>query len=215
MITAVILHYKRPEYLPRAIASLRAQTVPCEIWVWDNSGDAPECGQDHTIRSTINLDCLPRVLLIGACRTEYYYTQDDDMELLDNGMLEKMVREIEIHPDAVIGFNGKHPDDVIDWAKPHKGVRRETGECPVINTGILFGRTAVLSRLALNPYHALGLTQEEYRYGDDLAISKQLEEKRLIGVQQTIRMMDKESGLCLEDRHLPIRHRMMREWWGP
>lgn len=37
--TALLLNWKRPENIVKTIASMRAQTVPIEIWLWNNNPD--------------------------------------------------------------------------------------------------------------------------------------------------------------------------------
>jgi hypothetical protein len=151
----------------------------------------------------------------GVVKEGYYYSQDDDMECVNPDMFASMVAALKDRPNAVIGYNGKHPDDVTNWDKPYCGPRRSDGDCPMINTGVMFCRAETLNQLRLNPYVGPdGVTAEEYRYGDDMVLSSQWSETILIGVDRMFRRLDEAGGLSFQSQHYPVRHRLYRKYWG-
>lgn len=192
LITSLIIHYKRPENIPLVIKGIRSQTIPSKIIVWDNSGNYPKgSGEDVLITSTENIHCLARILIAGMVKTEYIYNQDDDLAIKDNRLFEKFIDMSKKYPDYVIGWNGRKFHEDINWEQaysfPHKnGVYggwvdsmdiNNSQSIDIINYGVSFLRTELINQVKINPFK-LGYNEDEYKHGDDIIVSSQLEKKR-------------------------------------
>ena len=61
MVTVLLLNYQREVNLPKIIESLRAQTVACEIFLWNNAATPYENSQvDWIVNSGKNVRCWSR-----------------------------------------------------------------------------------------------------------------------------------------------------------
>jgi len=59
--TAVLLNWKRPDNLKELISSIRSQSVPIEILLWNNNpDDKTRYDVDIQVDSSTNLMCWPR-----------------------------------------------------------------------------------------------------------------------------------------------------------
>jgi len=188
-ITSIIIHYKRPENIKRVIEGIRNQTVPSKIIVWDQSGNCPRDGIDSYIYSTENFYCQPRVLMAGFVKTKYIYNQDDDLAINDNKLFEKFIEHSERYPDYVIGWNGRIFSKDINWEKAYQSPGRGWVDwighdnpisIDMINFGVSFFRTELINQVPINPFlnKEINITEQDYKYGDDIWISYWLKKKR-------------------------------------
>jgi SAM-dependent methyltransferase len=121
LVTALLLNYKRPQNMQRVLDCLAAQTVPVQVYLWNNGepltvrcngGAEPVPVQQHplvrlVVTPTSNLRCWPRWLLGSMADTEFLCTLDDDLVLADERVLEDAVRASrEKCPDGIVGFFG-------------------------------------------------------------------------------------------------------------
>lgn len=226
-ITAIILHYKRPHNINEVIEGIRKQTVPCDIIVWDNSGDYPiGSGEDIYFRAEKNNYCQARYSLINSVYTEYIFNTDDDLAILDNTLFEKFIAFSERHPNAVIGWNGRtfsHPN--MNWEKaysfPNGGFvdwdESESVLCDTINFGVSFLPTRILKGKDLNPFVGeFKVSESEFRNGDDIWISAQLKEKRVMpfNLKPLFKWLDEgKFALSKMPDHMKIRDALCRRWW--
>lgn len=108
-ISVAILNYRRQENVIVIIDTLRRQTVPVKILVWDNSGsNRPIPGADLVVTSSANMFCWPRWLLLSQSTTNFCMTLDDDLNLATPGAIEVIVTELERleHPFQILGPEG-------------------------------------------------------------------------------------------------------------
>ena len=90
--TALLLNWKRPENIVKTIASIRAQTAPIEIWLWNNNPeDKTAYDVDMQINSPRNFFCWPRWLLGSMAETEFIFTLDDDLMFADELVIKDCV----------------------------------------------------------------------------------------------------------------------------
>jgi len=231
LITSILIHYQRSENMKKIIEGIRHQTIQSDIIVWDNSGDCPGDGVDVMIRSSHNFHCLPRVLIAGTVKTEYIYNQDDDLAINDKFLFEKFITMSKRYPDYVIGWNGRQFHKDINWEKaysfPNKGsgggwwdyapIENETS-IDMINFGVSFLRTELINQIKINPF-VLGYTEEEYKYGDDIIISSQLQKKRtmdfkLLSNYEWLNEFENRGGaLSKQSRHMVVRDELCRRIW--
>lgn len=223
LITATVVHYKRVGNVKKWIDGIRSQTVPCTLMVWDNSGDYPAgSGEDILVRSTWNFHCLPWVLMGGMIKTDYHFHQDNDKALKDPEMFEKMLGSSAKYPDAVFGWNGRIFMPDIDWEKPYsfpgKGwTGKQDAACDMINTSMLFMPSGLINHLRINPFlgSAWNLTEEEYKYGDDILLSRRWAHKRVTEyMEDGTELLDEYerdgAALSKQPRHMAVRDELVR-----
>lgn len=189
MITAIVLHYNRQQNIPKVMAGIRSQTVPCKIVVWDNSGNYPVgSGEDVVLKAEKNTFCLARYELIKSIKTKYIFNTDDDLALNRPDIFEKFIEFSERHPKAVIGWNGRKFHPKINWEKAYSFPNTGHGGgwvdynpeenilCDVINFGVSFFPVNLFGGIELNPFTGpLAVSEAEFRNGDDIWISAVME----------------------------------------
>ncbi|XOV93981.1 MAG: hypothetical protein ACFHWX_04585 [Bacteroidota bacterium] len=109
LVTVLLLNYKRPENLVEIIKALKSQTIPCDIFLWNNSDKTFENHNlDLIINSSENLKCWPRWSMASFAQTPYIMTHDDDLCFTSNDCLERLIEthKKHEHPGLGIGFNG-------------------------------------------------------------------------------------------------------------
>jgi glycosyltransferase involved in cell wall biosynthesis len=113
-ITILLLNYKRPHNLHRIIDSLKSQTVPVNIFLWDNSGSSTF--HDHRIdlifRTSENKGCSPRWLTALYAKTKYIMTHDDDFLIINPDTIEKIVQCLneQKNKQTIVGYEGVFVD---------------------------------------------------------------------------------------------------------
>ncbi len=104
--TALLLNWKRPENLKRVIQSIRSQSVPVEIFLWNNNiNDTTIYDVDLQINSSKNLMCWPRWFLANYTDSEYIFSLDDDLALADTTVISDCIAYVRDH-NASIGYSG-------------------------------------------------------------------------------------------------------------
>jgi glycosyltransferase involved in cell wall biosynthesis len=113
-ITILLLNYKRPHNLSGIIDSLKNQTVPVNIFLWDNSGnsmfDDPRI--DLIFRTSENKGCSPRWLTALYAKTKYVMTHDDDFLIAKPDTIEKIVKCLDEQKNekTIVGYEGVFVD---------------------------------------------------------------------------------------------------------
>lgn len=109
MVTVLLMNYKRRENLNKIILALKSQTIPCEIFVWNN---APEpfvhADVDWVLNSSDNVRCWPRWFMGTFAKNDYIMSHDDDLLITKEDALELLVKEYEEkgHKGMAIGPYG-------------------------------------------------------------------------------------------------------------
>jgi len=230
LITSIIIHYKRLENVPLWIEGIRNQTIASKIIVWDNSGDYPKgSGEDVLITSTENFYCQPRFLIAGFAKTKYIYNQDDDLAMNDPNLFEKFIEVSEKYPGYVIGWNGRvfHKDINLEkaYSFPGKGWVdamdiEDDNSIDMINVGVSFFQTILINQVPINPFqHVTPITEQDYKYGDDMWVSHWLKKKRVM----PFKLLDhydwlnefEERGTALskQSEHMNHRDKLVRKFW--
>lgn len=122
-VTVLLTNYRRARNLSAILDCLARQTVPVQVFLWNNSYSGPD-GPKETqvdadreefrqaarhplvalcVESSRNMRCWPRWLLAGLADTEYICTLDDDLMFADARVLE----------DALWASRNKCPDGVV------------------------------------------------------------------------------------------------------
>lgn len=225
-ITAVVLHYNRPENVRRWIDGIRSQTVESEIIVWDNSGNYPKgSGEDVLISSSKNYFCLPRWLVCGLVTSEYCYIQDDDKALTDSGFFARMVGIMPEHPNTVFGWKGRKFCKDMDWERPYSfpgnketfiDIDPESGrDADVLNLGVSFFGTETINNIPINPFVGGEISEYEYSHADDIYVSNNFLEKREFpfDIQKCFDSLPEPCALSKQSDHMGIRDTVCRRLW--
>jgi hypothetical protein len=105
--TAVLLSWKRPQNIPRLVSSIRSQTVPIKIVLWNNAGDKLDVDCDLQINCSENMGCFPRwyaAALMGDA--PYVFSLDDDMCFADDGVVEDCIKAYKASTCRFLGYTG-------------------------------------------------------------------------------------------------------------
>ena len=109
-ITILLLNYRRPHNLGVIIDSLKNQTVPVNIFLWDNSGNSIfyDSRIDLTFRTSENKGCSPRWLTALYAQTKYIMSHDDDFLIIQRNTIEKIVNCLEEQENkkTILGYEG-------------------------------------------------------------------------------------------------------------
>jgi GT2 family glycosyltransferase len=118
--TALLLNWKRQENLKKVIESIRSQSVPIEIFLWNNNiDDRTQYDVDLQIHSNKNLMCWPRWFMANYASTEYVFSLDDDLIIKDEKVIEDCL-EYANKNQVSIGYTGVILDSSKDyWMSNH------------------------------------------------------------------------------------------------
>jgi len=126
-VTVVLVNYRRVQNLKAVLDCLSDQTVPVQVFLWNNAYGGPraagqaEAGPDRQdlleaathplvklcVESSRNMRCWPRWLLASMANTEYICSMDDDLVFTDARVLEDAVWASRTKcPEGVVGFFG-------------------------------------------------------------------------------------------------------------
>lgn len=165
-VTAILLNWRRPEGCSALAQSLREQSVPIDIWIWDNSGSF-EGEADLVVRSGDNLGCFPRLHLAALARSAYVVFVDDDMRLTSRFCIEEAVNFVSSHEAAITGRIGKARVRQLGYRGPE--VVPEAGvplRADIVKGNVMVFRAAILSTLPSRPPPQL--LRIDYRRVDDI-----------------------------------------------
>jgi len=112
-ITAVLLNYRRPRGIKRAVRNLRALGVPT-VWAWSQSG-APALpdGVDRVFTDSANAATWARYCIAPLVETPWVLFLDDDIELRERGLT--ALRQAAVrHPGAILGLHGMRLEAPFD-----------------------------------------------------------------------------------------------------
>jgi hypothetical protein len=100
-ITFCLLNYRRPANLPLVVESIRRQTVPCRVFLWDNgTGGRGVADVDWWLGSSQNVGCWPRWWMATQADTPLVATLDDDLALADRHVMADALRQFERLPSG-------------------------------------------------------------------------------------------------------------------
>jgi hypothetical protein len=168
-VTALLLNYKRPENLVKIITSLRKQSIPIDIYLWNNNiEDTNNYGVNLQINSFTNLMCSPRWLMAGYSDSDYVFSLDDDLLPKDNKLIENCIDFSSKH-QCCIGYQGVLLNTYNQyWNSFHYKAHKQTH----IMVDIVKGRFIFAPKKIIDQ---INWTQQKklpnYRIEDDIVIS--------------------------------------------
>ncbi len=174
VVTVVLLNWRRPANIGPILDCLEKQTVPLQVYLWNNSALPLTFARDGEerpiaehplvklyVQSSRNLGCFVRWELAALAETEFVCSLDDDLAFSDAEVLEDAIAaQREECPEGIIGLFG--------WtAGPPNTTYRDGRHERVVSSGsiavdIVKGRFMLMRRdvLARVPLHVPGLDQD-------------------------------------------------------
>jgi hypothetical protein len=211
--TAILTNYRRPLNLPLVIESIRRQTVPVEIFLWDNSGALP-VPVDLTVKASVNLHCSARWTLAQFASSDYVFNIDDDLALADPMVIEKCIGYVG-KSDTAIGKEGVTADPGAGyWGSPHVS----TGPAWTSSVDILKGRFIFARKSCiLSAMVPASVTLADPRFEDDIALSSGIPHKVipsfLHGAFRELPQGDEASWR--QPEHRQSREDAFQRWFNP
>jgi glycosyltransferase involved in cell wall biosynthesis len=208
-ITSIIITYKRYANIKKIVDSLKAQTIPTDIIIWDNAGEIDEISGATVIRSSKNFVCRPRFLLCGLVNTDYIFNIDDDHVITDNKLLENLVAKSKSESDSVFyGWSAR-----LDYEKEPCHIPADDEFKRLVNTGVSFFSSKLTNCIPLNPFKIM--TDEEYRYADDHWVSLNIPLKRASTILENgVKQIDNFGhALSMEGKHIQVRTEIAKRFF--
>jgi hypothetical protein len=170
-LTVVLTNYLRPANMAVILDALASQTLPHQVFVWDNSPEQSFAGQaDWVVRSSRNAMCSARWWLAAHAETPWVLVMDDDLAPADQRVLADLLEKLAEHAPTPVGAAGVILDPSIAYSEcPRVGL-----ECSRISidtqVDILKGRFFSAPTQRLESLGFLPLDAE-----DDIAASAHLQ----------------------------------------
>ena len=165
-VTAILLNWKRPENIVKTIKSIRDQSIPVKICLWNNNpDDKTKYDVDLQINSPDNFKCYPRWMMASLVETDYIFTLDDDLMLNDNDVIKDILtfyESININT-TIVGYTGVILNQDKDyWTSEHLTEPKNED----IKVDIVKGRFMFMSKSLIN-----NMTLENEETCEDIKVS--------------------------------------------
>ena len=165
-ITAILLNWKRPENIVKTIKSIRNQSVPIKICLWNNNPeDKTKYDVDLQIDSPNNFKCYPRWMMASLIETDYIFTLDDDLILSDNNVIKDTLYFYESLENnmSIVGYTGVILNQDKDyWTSEHITEPKNID----IKVDIVKGRFMFMNKSLIN-----NITLENEETCEDIKVS--------------------------------------------
>jgi hypothetical protein len=190
LVTVCLLNWQRPDNIGPVLDNLRAQTVPLQVYLWNNgapfefrAGEGPMRPiAEHPlvklyIQSSENVGCFPRWALAALADTEFVCSLDDDLAFADNAVLADAIAACrEECPEGIVGFFGwvaGPPPDLNYMRGMHvSGIPAgaPSARVDVVKGRFMLMKRAVLERVPLEISALAGISGLSHRE-DDIYVS--------------------------------------------
>jgi len=179
-VTALLLNWKRSNNLKIIIECIRSQSIPVEIFLWNNNvEDVNRYDVDMQINSEKNLMCLPRWFMGMYASSEYIFSLDDDLVFRDTKVVEDCVDFIGYN-DMAIGKTGV----ILNEEKNYWNSKHILNPDPNndISVDIIKGRFFMcpkknISKILLNDLTNVNILNP--RIEDDIILSSKFDNKQI------------------------------------
>lgn len=155
--TIALLNYKRPENIPIILDALAAQTVPVQVYIWNNAGTLHSVQWERPlvklwVTPKHNLGCFPRWQMLSWADTEFVGTIDDDLcpkpELIERAIAACR----EKCPDGLVGAFGMNTVEGKSYRNAqHIHGPKEDRHVEIVKGRFLLFRRQLLERIPLSP----------------------------------------------------------------
>jgi hypothetical protein len=178
--TALLLNWKRSDNLKIIIENLHSQSIPIEIFLWNNNiEDDNKYDVDLQINSEKNLMCLPRWFMGAYASSEYIFSLDDDLVFNDSKVVEDCINFIKEN-DVAIGKTGVILNDEKDYWKSKHILNPDPNND--ISVDIIKGRFLMCSKKHISKILLNDLTNVNIlnpRIEDDIILSSKFNNKQI------------------------------------
>jgi hypothetical protein len=200
-ITAILLNWKRPENIVKTIKSIRDQSIPVKICLWNNNpDDRTRYDVDVQIDSSNNFKCYPRWMMASLIETDYIFTLDDDLMLADDNVIKdtlEFYESININDTPIVGYTGVILNqDKEYWTSEHVEYPKNID----IRVDVVKGRFMFMNKSLIN-----NITIENEETCEDIKISSHSNYKVIPSIlkNRLLNLDEMEVGLFgSKDHHL-------------
>lgn len=165
-VTAILLNWKRPENIIKTIKSIRNQSIPIKICLWNNNPeDKTKYDVDLQIDSPNNFKCYPRWMMASLIETDYIFTLDDDLMISDNDVIKDVMNfyeNIDINT-SIVGYTGVILNQDKDYWKSEHITEPKNID---IKVDIVKGRFMFMNKSLIN-----NITLENEETCEDIKVS--------------------------------------------
>lgn len=175
MITALLLNWKRPDNLKKIISIIKGQSVPVQIFLWNNNPeDNNQYNVELQINSSKNLMCSPRWLMSGYSESEYFFSLDDDLVFADKFVIEDCYK-FAARNNCGIGYTGVALDSQKNyWSSDHVLPNPNNDQ----HVDIIKGRFLFCNKKELEKLNFINFNKaSNFRIEDDIIISSRIKTK--------------------------------------
>ena len=154
ILTVCLLNYERQKQYPALLDNLNEQTIPLQVYLWNNGPPIHDLRIALTVDSSRNIGCPPRWLLASLANTEYVCSMDDDLLLADPHVLSDAITACEQDcRDGVVGFFGWSRKEGADYKnnkwKGHINGSNSNQQVDLIKGRFMLFRRALLQKVPL------------------------------------------------------------------
>jgi hypothetical protein len=176
LATALLLSYERQDNLRKIIDNLRKQSVDIDIFLWNNNPeDKTEYPVELQINSSKNLMCWPRWFMANYASTDYVFSLDDDLLMMDNRLIEQCIDYLSTHDCDAIGYSGVK---IHDPKKPYKDQLHINSVIHDAEVDVLKGGFIFVNKNNINlPSTLLQSSVANPRIEDDIIVSSLMGKK--------------------------------------
>lgn len=208
--TALLVNWQRPDNMAKVIHSLRLQSVPVEVILWNNNeSDDSDYDADLQINCSENKLCYPRWLCAYFASTDFVFTLDDDLYIRTPDTIEQCIEFMKGRPvDTILGQTGVRLKEVDYWNSEHVLAPTSNDEAvDVVKGRFMFMRKKFACELPV--------PSETFTRGDDIYVSSFSKNKCLPAFLRTsfTELPQGEVGLCDQPDHFEKRQQALEKHW--
>lgn len=197
------------------IQSIRSQSVPIEILLWNNnSDDTTQYDVDLQVNSSQNLMCWPRWFLANYADSEYVFSLDDDVFFKDSTVIADCIAYTKEHVCS-IGYSGVILNDKKEYLESkHIYIpKRSTDvEVDIIKGRFMFHHISFLDTMRMFPHRDI----QKYgsRIEDDIILSSFLGKKIIPSfLRDRLQELESNDALYEQSEHLDSRQETVQYYF--
>jgi hypothetical protein len=153
-VNVFMLNYKRLSTLAQIIESVRQQTTPTMITLWNNGTKYDYLDVDLLIESSHNLYCMPRWHMAAMLADEYIAIIDDDLLIREPTVFENCITYLQQQNNTcILGRTGSslklHKPIIYSPAYHREAPKSGTSYVDIINGRFMFLHASLLNNIPL------------------------------------------------------------------
>jgi len=152
-ITALLTNWKRKENLNEVIDSIKKQSIPIDICLWNNNNDDnTKYDVNLQFNSEKNFKCWPRWFMGSLIESDFLFTLDDYLKFSDNKVIEDVLNfylslEHIKNLNPIVGYTGVILNKNLDYWKSTHIIEPDDTD---IKTDIIKGRFMFMHKNIIN-----------------------------------------------------------------